>query len=434
MLKCTISSKWAFVSMATSMLGLLGCSGETTGANEPEPTYYRDIAPLVEAKCANCHAEGGIAPFALGTYDQLKALAPAVRASVMAKTMPPWPASNDCTDYLGNRSLSDEQIDQLVQWIDKGMLEGDPSDTPQKVDSNARKLSRVDFELPMPVAYTPKVSPDEYRCFFVDWPETETAYVTGFGVKPGYEPIVHHLIAFLARPDVLASFEALEAEDAEPGWTCYGGPGGNAAAANWVGGWAPGAMGADFPAGTGIEIPPGSKLIVQMHYNTSTAAPMPDQSSVLLKVDKTVEKRAATIPFTNISWVKDQTMNIPPHTNDVTHAYGGDPTKFMNFITGGAIPSNVPLTIYTAGAHMHTFGRSIGLEINRASGETECLVDIPQWNFHWQGQYSLAKPKIFEPGDMLAMKCTYDNPTMNELNWGEGTGDEMCLGVYYVTE
>lgn len=428
-----MNKKLAFVSLASSLLGVLGCSGEMTGG-EAEPTYHRDIAPLVEAKCNNCHVAGGIAPFELGTYDQLKALGPAVRASVVAKTMPPWPGSNDCADYLGNRSLTDEQIDQLTRWIDKGMPKGDPAEAPVAVASNARTLSRVDHELPMPVAYTPRVSPDEYRCFFIDWPEQESTYVTGFGVKPGFEPIVHHVIAYLARPDALSAFEALDAKDAEPGWACYGGPGGNAKESSWVSGWAPGAVGADFPKGTGIEIPPGSKLIVQMHYNTSAAAATPDQTALLVKVDKTVEKKAATIPFTNISWVTDHTMDIPPHTNDVMHSYAGDPTKFMNFLTGGAITSNVPLTIYTAGAHMHTFGRSISLEINRADGATECLVDIERWNFHWQGQYAFAQPKVFDPGDFLTMKCTYDNPTSNAINWGEGTGDEMCLGVYYVTE
>lgn len=431
---CKINSGIVFVWVASSVLGLLGCSGQTTSGSLPEPTYHRDIAPLVEAKCNNCHVEGGIAPFALASYEDLKALAPAVRASVVMKTMPPWPASNECADYLGNRSLTDEQIDQLVQWIDNGMPEGDPSDAPVKVDSNALKLSRVDLELPMPVAYTPKVSPDEYRCFFIDWPEQETKYVTGFGVKPGHAPVVHHVIAYLARPDSLASFEALEAEDAEPGWTCYGGPGGNAAGTSWVGGWAPGALGSDFPQGTGIEIPAGSKLVVQLHYNTSTAAAMPDQTALLLKVDKTVEKKAATIPFTNIKWVQDHTMDIPPHTNDVTHAYAADPTKWMTFMTGGTIASNVPLTIYSASAHMHTFGKSIGLEIQRSTGETECMVDIPQWNFHWQGQYGFSQPKLFDPGDAISMKCIYDNTTSSEVNWGEGTGDEMCLGVYYVTE
>lgn len=414
-------------------LGSTGCSSSTASTDGP-PTYYRDIAPLVEAKCASCHTAGGIAPFALESYDQVKALAPAIRSSVVAKTMPPWPASNDCANYLDNRSMTDGQIDRLVQWIDEGMAEGNPADKKVEMPTDTMKMSRVDLDLKLPIAYTPQISPDDYRCFFVDWPETETAYVTGFGVNPDQVPIVHHVIAFLARPDSLAQFEELEAKDAEPGWTCYGGPGGSATAAAWVGAWAPGGEGTDFPAGTGIEIPPGSKLIVQMHYNTSTSAPVADQTNILLKVDKTVDKKAIMMPFTNISWVKDHTMTIPPHTNDVVHAHSQDPTPFVGFLSQGAIPGNIPLTLYRVGAHMHTFGKSINLQVNRASGESECLVDIPSWNFHWQGTYGFTEPKILEPGDALGIQCSYDNPTANELNWGEGTGDEMCLGIYYLTE
>lgn len=433
MSKHSKASGLVFGSMVFGTIGMLGCSGESIDASTPEPTYHRDIAPLMASKCNNCHVEGGIAPFSLTTYDEVKALAPAVRASVVTKTMPPWPAADDCTDYLRNRSLSEDQIDLITRWIDNGTKLGDPADAPAQAENTPSDLSRVDHELALPVAYTTTAAPDEYRCFFVDWPEKETMYVTGFGVKPGYAPVVHHVIAYLARPESLAGFEELDAKDAEPGWPCFGGPGGNPTQTNWVGGWAPGSMGADFPKGTGIEIPPGSKLVVQMHYNTSSAEARPDQTKLLIAVDKTVEKKAATIPYTNIKWVTEQTMDIPAHTSDVTHTFSGDITKFASFITGGMIPSNVPLTIYSASPHMHTYGQSIGLEIERGDGQKECLVDIPKWNFHWQGAYAFTKPKLLEPGDFVSMRCSYDNPTANEINWGEGTNDEMCLGVYYVT-
>jgi len=434
----TVGSGLGMLTMACafSALGGLGCSSEAAGTsvNEAPASYHKDIAPLVEVKCAGCHVEGGIAPFALTTYDDIKAMAPAMKAAVNAKTMPPWPASDTCTDYLGDRSLTDQQISRLVGWIDNGMPEGNAGEAPVEVQDNRLGLSRVDLELPMPIAYTPKLSPDEYRCFYVDWPETETTYVTGVGVTPGYTPIVHHVIAFLAPPEVLPEFDALDAADAAPGWTCFGGPGGSPGKASWVGAWVPGSLGADLPEGTGIEIPPGSKLIVQMHYNTSTTEPAPDQTKLLLKTDKTVEKKAAMLPYTNFSWVKAKTMDIPAHTNDVTHTFSGDLTKFAGFISNGAVSPNVPLTIYNIGAHMHTHGTNIELGITRSTGATECMVDIPRWNFHWQGSYTFTQPKVIEPGDEISMKCVYDNPGMTDMNWGEGTGDEMCLSTFFVTE
>lgn len=432
---------WNGVRIASVLVGLgvlAGCSdgGSSGGPGTPAAgalTYHRDIKPLVDTKCGNCHVEGGIGPFPLTTYEEVSAMRGAVEAAVVAKTMPPWPANNDCNDYLGDRSLTDEQIDTIKRWIGDGAPEGNPADAPVPVEDTAQKLSRVDLELPIPEAYTPKVAPDDYHCFFVDWPAQETTYITGMGVEPGQRSIVHHVIAFVAKPDKIADFQALD--DAEPGvgWTCYGGPGGGPQSAGWVGAWAPGSIGADYPAGTGIEIPPGSKLIVQMHYNTSTAAAVPDQTKLLVRTDKTVEKKAAIMPFTKISWVTQQTMTIPAHTSDVMHEVTADPSAYLSIATGGALPSNTPVTIHTAGVHMHTRGKSGFFQVVREGAE-ECLVDIPSWNFHWQGSYALKAPTRFEPGDQLHLKCTWDNAEMYDINWGEGTNDEMCLGTVYVSE
>ena len=415
-----------------------GCTngGGTGGPGTPAagaPTYYRDVKPLVDAKCSNCHVEGGIGPFALTTYEEVRAARGAVEAAVVAKTMPPWPADNDCNDYLGNRSLDDEQIDLITRWVADGAPEGNPADAPVPVEDTSQTLSRIDLELPIPEAYTPQNAPDDYRCFFVDWPVQETSYITGLGVEPGQRQIVHHVIAFVAKPDTLPEFQALDEADPGVGWTCYGGPGGGPSSAGWVGAWVPGGEGADYPEGTGIEIPPGSKLIVQMHYNTSTAAAVPDQTKLLVRTDKSVEKKAAIMPFTKLTWVTQQTMTIPAHTSDVVHEVLADPTPFVNIATGGALPSNAPFTVYQGGVHMHTRGKSGSLRIVRAGAE-ECLLDIPSWDFHWQGQYRLTSPTRFEPGDQMHLKCSWDNPEMYDINWGEGTNDEMCLGTVYVSE
>jgi hypothetical protein len=82
---------------------------------------------------------------------------------------------------------------------------------------------------------------------------------------------------------------------------------------------------------------------------------------------------------------------------------------------------------------MHQLGKSARLSILRDGGDEECLLDIPAWDFHWQGGYALAETVRFEPGDKIHLECTWDNPTMEQVTWGEGTGDEMCLGGFYYT-
>jgi hypothetical protein len=422
-------------SAALAALGVLsaGCSSSPAGPGT-DLTYHQDTKPIVDAKCTACHVAGGIAPFALTTYAEVLAQQAAIRSAVSTGVMPPWPPALGCSDYVGDRSLTAEQIKTLTAWIDGGSPEGDPGAKPEPVDENPVRLSRVDMTLAMPVAYTPQLRPDDYHCFIVDWPNTETTYVTGVGVQPGTPSIVHHVIAFLAKPDQVAEYQALDDAEPGPGYTCFGGPGGTGQP-GWVGAWAPGAQGADYPPGTGLEIPPGSKIILQVHYNTSTAKPVPDLSSVLLKTEKTVDKKAAIMPWADPGWVQGKMMNIPAHSKDATHSFTFDPTPYMDFITDGAVAKNQPFTIHSAALHMHTRGTRAFTHIARAGGGgDECMLDIEHWNFHWQGSYGFAQTKTFNPGDQITLECHWNNPDPMDVNWGEGTGDEMCLGTYYVTQ
>jgi hypothetical protein len=421
---------------ASFLVLLAGCSDGATITGDA-PTYIRDIEPLVQAKCVNCHTDGGIAPFALETYEQVHSAKGAVVAAVVARTMPPWSAAKGCTDYRGDISLTDDQIDMLSRWVDAGAPLGDPNDAPIPVTNERISLSRVDLTMSLPTPYTPKVFPDDYRCFFLDWPAKETTYVTGLGVEPGNESIVHHAIAYVVRPANIPVFQTLDDADSEPGWPCFGGPGGEgtgAPAASWLGGRAPGGNGEDFPEGTGIEVPAGAKVIVQIHYNSLSASPAPDQTKVLVRTDAAVQKKAAIAPFANIQWVLGGQMTIPAHSKDVVHSYSTDLTSLVNLMTGGAISGGKPLTLYSAGLHMHTRGTSISTRVDRADGTSECHTDVPRWNFHWQRNYTFQTPKQVVPGDKLHLECRWDNPSDINMNWGENTDDEMCLAPYYVTE
>jgi hypothetical protein len=415
---------------------LVGCGGdEPSGASSGEagPTYHADVRPIVAAKCVGCHSEDGIAPFPLTTYAEVKALAGPVKVAVAARAMPPWPPSDDCASYDGARALTQAQIDTLVRWVEGGAAEGDAPRGGDPSGPSEPGLSRVDLTLGMSEAYTPQLSPDEYRCFLLDWPEERTSYVTGLSVEPGAAAIVHHVIVFLAGPDQVATYQALDDADVDPGWPCFGGPGAaGSARSGWVGGWTPGSRGTDFPKGTGVEITPGSKLIVQMHYNTSTTKPAPDRTKLLLRVDDSVEKKAVMLPFADPAWISQKTMSVPAHASDVEYSFSLDITPFAGLLTGGVLEANQPFTVHSAGLHMHTRGLSAVTKIRRDAGD-ECLLDIDDWDFHWQGSYRFAKPKVVRPGDALYLACHFENQGARDVNWGEGTADEMCLGTYYVT-
>ncbi len=414
------------------------CSG---GDDDDAPpvdgvTYYQHLKPVIDAKCTGCHSDAGIAPFALTGWDEVHEMGGNVLLEVEAGRMPPWPPNPDCNDYIGDRSLTDEQLALFRAWDEGGRQMGDPAAEGPPLDLEQVRLSRVDTTLSMPVAYTPQTTtdnPDDYRCFLIPWQETEERFITGFRAVPGNPKVVHHVIAFYAAPGEVAEYQRLDADADGPGYPCFGGSGGPSRV--WLGAWAPGSLGSDTPVGTGLRIEPGSMVVLQVHYNVLEAGPQPDLTSVELKVDASVETVAAIQPWANPQWIDSQLMHIPPNQADVVHAFEFDASRVL----GG------PFDIHSAALHMHTLGVSAKASIQRAGGGEECLLQIDDWNFHWQGSYGLRQPPRFAAGDRLRVECHFDNTAANQplvggqprtptdVYWGEGTTDEMCLGAFYVT-
>ncbi len=424
------------------------------------PSWYADVEPILAEKCNNCHVEGGVAPFSFSTYDEAFATRAAIKTSVMNRTMPPWGATQDCNNYQHDQSLSQTQLDTLVQWVDTGARQGDLSEAPTESSAPPEiETPRVDLTLSLPEPYQPKSSPDDYRCFVVDWPAEEVKYVTGFHVRPGNARVAHHVIGFLATPDRVSEFEQLDAEEPGPGYTCFGGPGGeDDLGTRWVGAWAPGAVNPGFPEGTGIRVEPGSKIILQVHYNTLNGDGEADLTEMDFRLADSVEKEALLMPYANPSWVLSGSMPIPAGMANASHEYVNDFTEFLPFLTDGRMTGDRYL-IHNASLHMHSVGQRGVIEYLKGGDDDDstCMLDVPQWDFDWQRTYGFEEPILFEKGDKLSLRCFWDNSQENQpygmvdtdddgvpdtyqqlptqdRNWGDGTTDEMCLGIFYITE
>jgi hypothetical protein len=412
-------------------------------------TYYHDVQPIVQTKCAGCHFPGGIAPFSLLTFNDVVShldggYGSGIVNSVLTGLMPPWPPASNCNTYEYSRALTPDQSTILLAWGMSGAPEGDPADQVMGVPPGGG-LSRTDLTLAMRASYTPQLAPDDYRCFVMDWPEQAPTHVTGVLVRPGVPAEVHHTIVYLIPPAQAAAYAALDGVDGQPGYQCFGGPGG-AGLPNVLGAWVPGNSAADYPPGTGITVQPGSKIVVQMHYNTFNGV-SPDLSHFDFKLDQSVPTEAALFLFFDLNWVfTPSSMTIPAGQADVEHSYQADVTTYLNALTGSALPNHVPIKIYTSLNHMHLRGSHEKLSIIHADGSETCLLDTESWNFRWQGSYYLVQPETFMPGDQLLVDCHWDNSaahqpiengvqlTPTDLTWGEGTNDEMCLGAFFVTQ
>lgn len=417
-------------------------SGETLAY-----TYWRDAKTVIDRKCATCHQPGMVAPFSLETYDEVLELAPILAGAIDSGAMPPWPPVAACNDYAVSRALADDERELLTTWLADGAPEGDPADAPEPPEPPAPFEPDVQVELP--VAYTPTGSPDDYRCFVIDWPTdiTEDQYVVAQQVSPDQAAMVHHVIVFVAGPDEAGFYQGLDDADPAAGYECFGGPGKLDWSARWLGAWVPGNDRWVAPAGTGLRVEANSKLIVQMHYNTSAGAPGPDQTRIAYELEPIVEKPAEFIPIVNYGWVTGGVpMTIPAGEPEVMHeiTLARDSPILQFLMQGLGVGPNTTVDVWGAALHQHLLGTRSVVTVEHGDTEDECLLQIDEWDFHWQGQYELAEPVAFGSGDAIHLQCWWDNSAANQplvdgvpkpsvdTGWGEGTFDEMCLGVLLV--
>jgi hypothetical protein len=230
--------------------------------------------------------------------------------------------------------------------------------------------------------------------------------VVGYDIAPGDQRVVHHVVLYLANRTAAV---AKDAEDAAPGWSCFGGA--NVQTTGVLGAWAPGGEPVRFPEATGIRLGTDTVIAMQVHYNTRNGF-LPDQTGVRLMYGLGTELPATLVPLTAAGF------RIPAGATG--YAYD---QSFPNF-------AGRPVRLWGSMPHMHTRGRSIRLTIEP---DDTCVVDVPQWNFHWQLQYFRPSPLILGANDALKLSCAWDNPTDRALTWGEGTADEMCFAFVYVS-
>ena len=321
--------------------------------------------------------------------------------------------------------------------------------------------------LTMPQPYTPTAphgGTDEYRCFLVDPTLTSMAYLTGSQFLPKNTAIVHHAIFFRVDPADAANARGVDAASPGEGWTCFGdaGIGGDA---GWVAHWAPGANETLLSPGLGYPMPPGSLLIMQVHYNllaTGGKLGGSDQSSIRLRLTDGTRKldplETTTLPapveLPCAAGESGPLCDRNAAVADVTQRFGDDvgstEAELVQMCDHGAPVAGttqhcdhpVPRagTIYAVAGHMHLLGRSITIELNPGTPGARTLLDIPVYNFDDQAIHPLATPLAVKPSDTLRVTCTHDArlrhllPQLRTLPpryvvWGDGTSDEMCLGL-----
>ena len=391
------------------------------------PTFSNEVVRIFQDRCQSCHHPGDVAPFSLMSYAEAKPYAAQIKFMTQTHQMPPWKPAPGCGEFAEARTISQDEIDTIARWVSNGAPEGNPADLPPVKDfGSGWTLGQPDLVLSYSEAYTPPAGHDMYRCFPMPANLTENKYVSAIDIHPGDRKTVHHAIAFIDKGDASAQ---LDNADSAPGYQCFGGPGfaiSDPGAAT-LGGWAPGQVATRFPEEVAFKLPAASKVVLQVHYHSHDGNPKPDKTEIgIYFAKKTPQQNLLVLPLIN-----DQ-FTIPPNNANYR----------VDAPANGPFFSPLPLHLWGIYPHMHLLGRKMNVQATLPGGTSQCLINIDDWNFNWQGLYRYKNPIALPAYSALSATAFYDNSENNPNNpnsppkpvsWGEETTDEMCIAFIAFT-
>ena len=315
----------------------------------------------------------------------------------------------------------------------------------------------------------PNGGTDEYRCFLVDPGLRRPAVLTGSTFLPGDPGLVHHAIFYRVPPADVPAARALDRRDDGDGWTCFGGTGlgGRGAGSQlgtseWVAAWAPGGSAeVPTPPGTGHPLPAGSQLVMQVHYNLLGApAGATDRPGIRLRladpaaglVPLRTELLPAPVELPCAAGESGPLCDRATATLDVMRRFGPQAGSIVAGLTLLCSPDGTPHpggtqscrhrvrddgTVYAVAGHMHLRGTRITVELNPDRPGARTLLDVDPYDFHDQRSVTLPRPVRVAAGDTLRVTCRHDTSGRGRpaglppryVVWGDGTTDEMCLGI-----
>jgi hypothetical protein len=315
-------------------------------------------------------------------------------------------------------------------------------------------------------------STDVYHCFLVDPHLTTDRELVSSEFLPQARKEVHHAIYFLIPPQQVPEARALDAGSHGHGWSCFGAPlnpNGTFDNTTWLGGWAPGPIVAHpTPPGTGISMPAGSLIVMQIHYNL-LAGTAPDRSRVRITTLPAAGSHLQELQATKYvappdlpcpTGVTGPLCNRQASINDLVARTGEQALVLLDAIEEACSADHDPAhpqmegqlvtttcvwpvdrTEHILGStpHMHLLGQSETITLIHGS-TTTVLADVAHYNFDGQVSYPAPKDTWAHPGDKVQVTCTYDPTLRQELpslrklparyvTWGDGSSDEMCLGT-----
>tara|TARA_B110000444_G_C18839796_1_gene598145 strand:+ start:125 stop:1972 length:1848 start_codon:yes stop_codon:yes gene_type:complete len=444
----------------SKMLSIAGRGPEIKFSNRDAHknlSYENDIAAIIIENCANCHRDGGIAPFAMDSSISVQGWSPMIREVVMTKRMPPGQIDNKVGHKMKNEmNLSDEEMQKLVRWINAGSKVNDENDplTALTWPSSKWSLGEPDLIIKVPEQSIPATGIVDYINIPVDLGLDSDAWIRGSEIVPGDPSVLHHIITTVIPPEGAADLQqilielltSLPPEEAQSIRTKLFATLASGKKPNIgeifnelpdidisallgsssdpdlgiVAGYAPGNSISLNPPGVGGLLKAGTTLNLQMHYTTSGK--------------KTTDSTEIGIYFYEEGEAPKERMSSGIGNTFAIQIPAQAKDHEMQLVT--VVPEDAEL--YSLMPHMHFRGKRMKFTAQYPDGSEELMLSVPAYSFNWQLAHALEEPLAIPAGTKIIATGAFDNSSQNtfnpdpnvEINWGEQSWKEMFMGFY----
>jgi mono/diheme cytochrome c family protein len=430
----------AFLAMTATVTTTRAQTPADLAAAHGQVTFARDVAPILQQNCQECHQPNSIAPMSLITYQEVRPWARAIKDRVAARQMPPWhiDRSVGVQKFKNDMSLTDQQVNTIVAWVDGGALQGDLKDLPPPkplVTDNEWKAVRDGFGPPdLVIKSSEYVMPAQHQDVWYrpmsDIPITEPRWARMVEIRPTNlkgRRIIHHSIAYLVLnndPDAINKGTANGSVREDLDDLVNGRP--------QLMEWAIGKGYDLFRPGTGKLILPGEKISWDQHIH-AVGEEITAGSEIgiwFYKKGEEPKKRSYLTAFTGLK--APRFLDIPPNSLAQTEGFTvlKENTLIENFQP-----------------HFHLRGKSMQVEAILPDGSSQIISYVGAFNFNWMTNYIYADnaAPVFPKGTVIHVTAWYDNTRANKNNpdpdqwvgYGDRTVDEMAhawMNVEYLTD
>jgi hypothetical protein len=410
---------WVLAGIGSALFGFAALAAPASAQTRPsgaQPTFTKDVAPILQRSCITCHRPGQSAPMSLVTYEDVRPWARAIRTRVANREMPPFHIDRTIgiQKFKNDPSLTDAEIATVVDWVAAGAPRGNPADMPpprQFADGSEWLIGKPDLVVRFPAYKVPAAGPDVFPALLAPIGLTEDRYIKAIETRPADSKsrrVVHHAITTMV-PDSDGSDAA-----------------GDESAGQFIVEYASGKAPEIYPEDSGVLLKAGQKLKLTNHLH-----------SIGEEVQAVVE----------VGFLLHPKGHVPKYIRYSTHH--GDPaadaSESLDIPAGeltrvdGYTMHTKPGKIIAFQPHMHIRGKYQCFELIYPTNPSHVMkremINCSHWDYNWHLVYNYADDvaPIVPAGTIIHIISWHDNSKANKYNpdarnwvgYGDRTIDDM---------